>query len=778
MVDLKNFKFVESQFGENYIYDFNRDIFEKGTLNSVYEKFLSLNDFEEESLYVFIGSDSGNLLRYLNSIDLPLGSVFLLVDDDNVIESIVNSIDCDSQQVYISGISLYREVLDEIGFKNYVYLDRVFVKKSISCEYGYFKDYAPWYWDVLYYVKDAAWKINESLMWGSFTLAQIENSPDNISSVLDLQNTISGSTVLILGAGPSLDTHLDWIVKNRERFYIFSASRISKRLLEVGIEPDFVVAIDPYERLFESSREAYTFDKDTVLISQCSVSPRFLSQWPGRKFYVGGRLPWRSELNSRDVSMKSGPTVTNFAVSLACWMGARRVLLAGIDFCFSQAGIQYAKGSAEALAGPKLNTGNLTVLTNEGLHAPTKPDFYNGAIAMNSIAGEFSQSGISFFNISKTAAFMENVPFIDPEALTLDVNLKKLNIKYSTKNDLASLKVELQDKKGVADELGHLLKQALIIHESMYVGDKVDSEKKNKLEDMEARISELDPEIYEIIRKLSARKLVRMTGSKASISDFKLEKIKQRMDMFYAGLIYGVEVFSASISKSIFKVERRLLEENASNLSAEVFLELVNSWIKSQESGRAFFDKFSHVKVKALQLAKNDFENVMNTDFASRLIEKTKRASINYLPIKLEELYQKGDLNGLLNLYESVGSDADYSDKKAFIKAYISMLQEDFETALFIFGEALCDSESLLIEQSLFHMFRLSAQLGYHQQALDALAALACLNKQYLSAYADALAANGQMVDAIDHELEYLRYFPAAPDIESKLQKWQALIGA
>ena len=56
---------------------------------------------------------------------------------------------------------------------------------------------------------------------------------------------IKEKPVLYIGAGPSLNENLDWILKNRDKFIIVSMGASCKRLLSKGIIPDIVGTVDP-----------------------------------------------------------------------------------------------------------------------------------------------------------------------------------------------------------------------------------------------------------------------------------------------------------------------------------------------------------------------------------------------------------------------------------------------------------------------------------------------------------------------------------------------------
>ena len=59
-----------------------------------------------------------------------------------------------------------------------------------------------------------------------------------------LDGKYAGQTALIAGAGPSLADNISYIQANRNKLIILAVNKAVKFLLQNGITPDFVVALD------------------------------------------------------------------------------------------------------------------------------------------------------------------------------------------------------------------------------------------------------------------------------------------------------------------------------------------------------------------------------------------------------------------------------------------------------------------------------------------------------------------------------------------------------
>ena len=76
----------------------------------------------------------------------------------------------------------------------------------------------------------------------------------------------------MLGAGPSLDTSIGWLLERREDLFVIAVSRISGKLRRLGIRPDVVVAIDPLDILHDVSKEGFLWE-DVPLVKCPSRLP-------------------------------------------------------------------------------------------------------------------------------------------------------------------------------------------------------------------------------------------------------------------------------------------------------------------------------------------------------------------------------------------------------------------------------------------------------------------------------------------------------------------------
>src|SRR4051794_13393442 len=69
--------FSKNRFGDEYLYSVNRYAFNGNGADMFYRTFFGERLFDESSLYVFAGSDSGLLAQHLLKNRLPAGTFYL-----------------------------------------------------------------------------------------------------------------------------------------------------------------------------------------------------------------------------------------------------------------------------------------------------------------------------------------------------------------------------------------------------------------------------------------------------------------------------------------------------------------------------------------------------------------------------------------------------------------------------------------------------------------------------------------------------------------------------
>lgn len=166
----------------------------------------------------------------------------------------------------------------------------------------------------------------------------------NYHTIGELRDSARSRIVVIAGAGPTLDSHLNEIKEHRSRFLLLSVDTAAGLLLKRNITPDYIVTGDP--QFFNAMHLFFVQASGLKLIAPFStyyINPK--KPWKGCYFYAT-RFPSEKKFAEENniPLLGSGGTVAAAAVEAARFMGAKKIYLVGIDLGYP--GWQtHAKGS-------------------------------------------------------------------------------------------------------------------------------------------------------------------------------------------------------------------------------------------------------------------------------------------------------------------------------------------------------------------------------------------------------------------------------------------------
>ena len=377
---------------------------------------------QEDRLYVIIGSDSGQLLRYLREhAPLPRGSRWLVIEPEDILETLRENPAIESycdEYVQLVGFDEWEDRAALLQLSAYFRIDGVVLERSLGALDGTDPQYIELtaFFDA--HLTAERFRTTAQLNVAPFIEPHILSAPNFQGGIDHFENLFPGQQAVIIAGGPSLDQQIEWLLEHREALFLIAVSRVSARLLEVGINPDLVVTVDPFPISLTVSRQMFDFSDRTILVTSSHPYPAIANRWPHSLFCAGPLVPWTDDsINTGQAISMVGPTVTHMAAQLAVFMGFTKVLFCGLDLCHAPDGQTHASGSSEAAAGPLMDFSAVPVTTNSGESTWTTPDYYAGIQAMTQIAEH--ASSVEFVNPSPDAAIIEQVAHQPLDALTL-----------------------------------------------------------------------------------------------------------------------------------------------------------------------------------------------------------------------------------------------------------------------------------------------------------------------------------------------------------------------
>ncbi len=174
--------------------------------------------------------------------------------------------------------------------------------------------------------------------WFINTISNLKYA-ENMKSILE-----PISNVVITAAGPSLEAGLE-IIKSDKNSYIIATDTSYPALVKRNIRPDIIISIDCQHVSYHHFLSG--FDPSIPLVLDLA-SPPALSRLTDTPLYFTSGHPFSIYLNKFWRKFPyidtSGGNVTHAAISLAQYLGAKKIKLLGADFCYP-AGKSYARGT-------------------------------------------------------------------------------------------------------------------------------------------------------------------------------------------------------------------------------------------------------------------------------------------------------------------------------------------------------------------------------------------------------------------------------------------------
>lgn len=167
-------------------------------------------------------------------------------------------------------------------------------------------------------------------------------------TVNELHGAAAGHPAVVVAAGPSLARNIDLLSEPgvRDRVVIIAAQTVLKPLLDRGIEPHFVTALD-YHEISRRFYEDLPPMSGVTLVAEPKANKAILDHFPGPIRVLHNRfLDLLLGPAARPITpIPAGSTVAHLSVYLAQHLGCDPIILIGQDLGFSD-GLYYCPGTA------------------------------------------------------------------------------------------------------------------------------------------------------------------------------------------------------------------------------------------------------------------------------------------------------------------------------------------------------------------------------------------------------------------------------------------------
>ena len=769
--------FLTNRFGDRYLHPVNHLAFNSAGSVGCYKDYFGNRFSAPKSLFVLVGCDSGLLLEYFFRTKLGPGTRVLVIEFKQIIDRLKEVFDVAKLpgNVVLTSFDTWQGCLEKINFTAYSFLDGINILESIGARDGHIAEYKALYRDVRLALEDLNWRIRVNLGNKTLLLRQLENLAENRHPASCLKNLFQGRTAAVLGAGPSLDQVLPWLLENQKDLLIIAVSRVSRRLLEVGLNPHIVVTVDPEHVSFAVSREMLKFDSSVVLVQANHAHPKLVNAWTGKQLFLGKRMLWESELEE-DNFAAHGPTVTNTAVELAKEMGVAQIILCGVDLCHSREGFSHAQGNVEREIGPKISELLQTVETNNGDLAESPQGYFGALRELSKQAAAFKEAGGRMVNMAPGAAKISGVEFVPLEDIVIDSGdgavRDLLTGAYpedsilERRNDLIRLTEDVSRVLARMGKIEALAREGLECNERLFgrKGKKPDFKYKKRMDKIEETLNKEYKDLVPLVKLYGFDLFLQIVRPDNTVN-WTDQEIEEAGRAYYDGFLKSSAELASELEKVCLRLNSRMEELSD---TPDIF-KLVEFWEKDQSiRSRLWYWVNKH----ELSGVPDNFPEAVKAHFAAfsdyigrKDNKKNKEKYFDKEKIKAKAvlLFQGLDLRGLYALLDGIEKYSELSaadDLHSLVSGYVAEIEKRWDAALDSYHQLLGEEVSPFAEEALQRVASISINLQDHENALLALECLAGFSPRYQPHYAEILKLLNRKEEAAQVYCDYLTKAP------------------
>lgn len=154
-------------------------------------------------------------------------------------------------------------------------------------------------------------------------------------SINEIKTSAKSQQFIVVGAGPSVDYNLEYLKAIQGQKVIIAAVRICEKLLQEGIKPDYIVAIDPSNKNYDHIREIQRSDMPLLLTD--SANWQFGDLYKGDKYLIPTpSIYCASAIYERtgETTWDAEGTVASMCIDIAARFSAKTIEMVGIDLAY------------------------------------------------------------------------------------------------------------------------------------------------------------------------------------------------------------------------------------------------------------------------------------------------------------------------------------------------------------------------------------------------------------------------------------------------------------
>ncbi len=768
------YSYIKNSFGDEYLHEVNGNSLNKlGALKTISNR-LDAGLLVEEYTLVVIGTDSGLIPHYLIQQGVPTGSEYLFIESDELYPTI-QSVFPSHPQLHLCRQSDWTTVADQLNLSLYIQANSARQIDSIALGVGF---HAPYIELAANVKREFNFYVNSALKnaeYYEFFKMGLANLADNQYSITSIIDDHERDTAIILGAGPSLDQHIEWIREHQQYLYIFTVSRLAKKLSASGITPDYIVTVDSHDYSYEVGKDSFLFEQSSTLVHSFHANTQLLGQWLGNKVFTGKRYPWETRSNN-DCIDQSGTTVTNIAYDAAITIGFKQILLAGVDFCHDTSGFTHAADTGNAaMRTPLINSASdFYVTNNRGEQAETRAEFKEAGSDFSLRAQAAAEDGVETFNLSGSAMQMEGVTYREKEQIVMRQTAEKAPQPFVEPSPVfykQSLS-ELNKARSELKKLTTFSKEAIQKNRILFNkhGEK-DFKTEKQLIKVENKLENDKNPFIPLIKVIGLRQNLKyLRATRSEDHEWTHEEITDSKVAYYREFQKNANRLIQIIENSIKRVKSRQMELQPAE---KAVIPLLTQWQKDKQPRRVQQLSASGLLDAPAAEVETLIESLgqlqQEIDSQSAIPDDMPQVKIRGSFSSINSLTSKHNLEGLKQLHEKLQLQQDAPNKHAFItlcSGMIAYLEERKIAAFNLLTELLGEDEKIhfddsQIEYILAKVSMIALEIKDYPNAIAALETLShSFSSYYTPKYAELLYLTGNVDQALNTYESYISQYP------------------
>lgn len=176
-------------------------------------------------------------------------------------------------------------------------------------------------------------KMRFSERWFTTTMTNLEYMAN--STLFDeYKGAYKDKPAVIVSAGPSLDKNIDELRGREDEFLIITGGRPLKGLIEKGINPGLLVALDPQEVNYRLVKGAIEDTNIPLLFFDCT-NEKIVENHKGIKMFSFSSEEMYQFLDAKCIPLSTYGSVAHSMVSAAINLGCNPIIFIGQDFAYT-----------------------------------------------------------------------------------------------------------------------------------------------------------------------------------------------------------------------------------------------------------------------------------------------------------------------------------------------------------------------------------------------------------------------------------------------------------